>query len=282
MLSTITLLELIRLADKLNHAEINRIVSIFSFTPIPPNEKNTVMRKTTEIFNDLRHFPETKTGPFTQNIQLDFLQYLINDYFEKNSRYEDDAIEYNSRGPNINFKNAFILNNKELGNSLKRDGYIVEWNTIKKLLPEEIEEAKTESELIVALKKLNFHESIGHLKQAIENHSQGNWASANSQFRTFMESLLIEITKFLLPGNQVKTAAQAIKALGETASPPFLSVELNEYPKAKNEASFTYGLWKRLHPDGSHPGLSDEDDCSFRYQISIVFANYLLRRLADR
>jgi hypothetical protein len=282
MFSTKTLLNLIKITDKLTHSEINRIVSIFSFTPIPLGMRNSVMRKTTEIFNDLRYISDTKSGPFTTNIQVDFLQYLIDDYFDKNSRYKDGLIEYNSDGTNISLQNAFLLNNNELGNSLKRDGYIVEGKTIKKLLPEEIEEIKTESELIVALKKLKFNISIGHLEQAIDNHSIGNWASANSQFRTFMESLLVEINNFLLPNNKVKTASQAIKTLAETANPPFLSKELNEYPKAKNEDSFIYGLWKRLHPEGSHPGLSNEDDCSFRYHISIVFANYLLRRLANR
>ncbi|MCW3110673.1 MAG: hypothetical protein JWQ09_5179 [Segetibacter sp.] len=282
MLSTKTLLELIKLADKLTHPEINRIVSIFNFTPIPPGEKNTVMSKTTKIFNDLRYYPETKTGPFTNDIQLDFLQYLIDDYFDKRTDYENGLTEYNPNGPSINFKNAFVVNNKELGNSLKRDGYIVEEKAIKKLLPAEIEEAKTESELFLAIDKYNFQVSKGHLVQAISNHSQGNWASANSQFRTFTESLLTEINNFLLPGNQVTTAAQAIKMLAETANPPFLSKDLNEYPNNKDADSFVYGLWIRLHPDGSHPGLSDEDDSSFRYHISIVFANYLLRRLAER
>lgn len=282
MLSTKTLLELIKLADKLTHPEINRIISIFNFTPIPIGEKNTVMSKTTKILSELRYYSENKKGPFNNDIQLDFLQYLIDDYFEKNTHYQDGGVTYNPQGPSINFNNAFVISNRELGHNLKRDGYIVEGRTIKKLLPSEIQEAKTESELIVALDKYNFKVSKGHLSQAIINHSQGNWASANSQFRTFIESLLTEINNFLLPGNQVTTAAQAIKTLAETATPPFLSKDLNEYPNNKDSDSFVYGFWTRLHPDGSHPGLSDEDDSSFRYHISIVFANYLLRRLAER
>jgi hypothetical protein len=278
MLSTKTLLELIKLADKLTHPEINRII----FTPTPFGEKNTVMLKTTKIFSDLGYFPETKKGPFSNDIQLDFLQYMIDDYFDKRTHYQNGTIEYNPHGPSINFNNAFVINNRELGHNLKRDGYIVEGKTIKKLLPSEIEEAKTESELFMAIEKYKFEVSKGHLTQAILNHSQGNWASANSQFRTFIESLLIGINNYLLPGSQVTTAAQAIRALAETANPPFLSKDLNEYPKDKNSDSFVYGLWTRLHPNGSHPGLSDEDDSSFRYHISIVFANYLLRRLAER
>ena len=282
MLSTKTLLELIKVADKLTHPEINRIVSVFNFTPILPNEKNTVMSKTTKIFNDLRYYPENKQGPFSSNIQIDLIQYLVNDFFDKHLGYEEGREEIYVGGPRVNFENAFSVSNKEFSNSLKRDGYIISGKTIKKLLPEAITEAESESELMVSLDKYTFSRTKGHLLQGIANHSQSNWASANSQFRTFIESLLTEISNFLLPGNPVTTAAQAIKTLAETVKPPFISKDLNEYPDNKDSDSFVYGLWTRLHPDGSHPGLSDEDDCSFRYHISIVFANYLLRRLSER
>lgn len=282
MFSTKTLLEITKLLDKCEHAEINRVVSIFNLTPPMLGEKKTVKTKVTRIFNDLRYFYNDKEGPFTDSIQIDLLQYIIDDYFDKRPHYEEGSVEYNSNGPNVNFENAFVTNNKVVGNCLKRDGYTVNGRTIKKLLPEEIEEFKTESELVKLLSNFKFEVSKSHLEQAISNHSQGNWASANSQFRTFIESLLIEISKDLLPQNSVKTAAQAIKTLAETVSPSFLSKDLNEFPKTKDENSFVYGLWVRLHPEGSHPGLSDEDDSSFRYHISIVFANYLLRRLNER
>ncbi len=281
MLSTKTLLELVKLADKLDHPDMNRVVSFFGFPKLMPSQNNTVKSKANEILSDLR-FSSNRPGPYSADIQLDFLQYMIDDFFERRPRFENGDTEYDFDGPSINFENAFTIYNKELCNCLKRDGYIVQGKIIKKLLPEEIAEAKTESELMTALDKYEFSISKGHLTQATQNHSQGNWASANSQFRTFIESLLTEINNFLLPGNLATTAAQAIRTLAETANPPFLSKDLNEYPTNKDDDSLVYGLWTRLHPNGSHPGLSDEDDCSFRYHISIVFANYLLRRLADR
>jgi len=281
MLSNKTLLELVKVADKMTHADMNRVVSFFGFPKLIPAQNNTVKAKGNEILNDLR-FNTKRVGPYSSDIQIDFLQYIVDDFFERRSDYETGTTEYNSWGPSINFKNAFVVNHKELANCLKRDGYTIEEKTIKKLLPEEITEAKIESELMASLDKYGFSVSKGHLTQGISNHSQSNWASANSQFRTFTESLLTEINNFLLPGNPATTAAQAIKKLAETVNPPFLSKDLNEYPSDKDSDSFVYGLWTRLHPDGSHPGLSDEDDCSFRYHISIVFANYVLRRLADR
>ena len=281
MLSTRTLLELIKIADNLGHDEVDRIISIFDFSPMNFNGKNTVKSKTTRILDELRFYSKNKAGPFSESIQLDFLQYIIDNYFDKHNSEIESTI-YNPNGPPITFRKAFITYHKELGNNLKRDGFIVEGKVIKKLLPQEIDEARTESELESNLDYYNFKTSKGHLTQAINNHSLGNWASANSQFRTFIESLLVEINNYLLPNNQVTTAAQAIKTLAETASPPFLSKTLNEYPNDKDADSFIYGFWCRLHPTGSHPGLSDEDDCSFRYHISIVFANYLLRRLTER
>lgn len=280
MLSSKTLLDLIRLADSFTHPEVNRIAVVFNFTPLPPSKTNSIQAKTTNIFRHLKY--KSGTAPFTDDIQLDFLQYLIDDYFIKRPRYENGAVEYNRFGPSINFENAFTINNKEIGNSLKRDGYIVVGRTIRKLLPQEIEEAKIESELMIDLETFGFSQSKGHLNQAISNHSQGNWAGANSQFRTFTESLLIQIAGKLLPKNIPDTGAQAIKLLSETTNPPFFSKGLNEIPTTEKDDSFVYGLWVRLHPDGSHPGLSDEDDSSFRYYLTIVFSNYLLRRLKTR
>jgi hypothetical protein len=281
MLSNKTLLELIKVADKLTHPEINRIVSFFDFPALMPSDKNTVMAKTNKVLTDLRY--SKRAGPYTADIQLDFLQYLIDDYFSKHSYQQaDDYVAHHSGMETLKFANVFRVLNKELAYSLKRDGYVIEGKTIKKLLPEEIEEAKIESELMADLDVFGFTQSKGHLNQAISNHSQGNWAGANSQFRTFTESLLIEITGKLLPKNIPGTGAQAIKLLSETVNPPFLSKDLNEIPSCEKDDSFVYGLWVRLHPDGSHPGLSDEDDSSFRYYLAIVFANYLLRRLKTR
>jgi hypothetical protein len=66
-----------------------------------------------------------------------------------------------------------------------------------------------------------------HLRQARDNHAKSNWAGANSQFRPFIESLLIDISKNLLPDAKCDNAA-AIKVLNQKTDPPFLSADLNE------------------------------------------------------
>ncbi len=150
------------------------------------------------------------------------------------------------------------------------------------MIPVELEAAQVENELFRLLRKYNFGITEGHLNQAIQNHTDSNWAGANSQFRTFIESLLIEISKKLTPANVVTSATVVISVLSNTVKPPFLSIALNEVKHPACDTPFVNGLWKRLHPEGSHPSLSDEEDCTFRYHICMVFSRYLLARLEQR
>lgn len=279
MFSNKTILDLIRLTDTFDHPDINRIMTLFKVPPLNPAQKVTVKAKGTEIFLHLKY--NKGKGPFTDNIHKDFLQYLVDDFFIRRPGFENGDVVYNGFRPSIRFENAFSENNKAIANGLRRDGYIVVGNTIRKLLPEEIDEANTESELMQILDKFGFLQTKGHLSQAIDNHSQGNWAAANGQFRPFIESLLMEICGHLLPKNKCDSASAAIGLLSSTVNPPFFKVDLNEVEHAKCDKPYVEGLWKRLHPTGTHPGLSDEDDCSFRYHTTIVFAHYILKRLAD-
>jgi len=60
-------------------------------------------------------------------------------------------------------------------------------------------------------------------------------------------------------------------------NPPFLHVDLNEW--SGDGKNFINGVLRRLHPDGPHPGLSDEEDSTFRLHLMILIARLLLRRL---
>jgi len=60
------------------------------------------------------------------------------------------------------------------------------------------------------------------------------------------------------------------------AAAGFLSRELNEWDD--NGLGFINGRAKRLHPQGSHPGLSDGDDSAFRLHIVLITARLLLVR----
>jgi hypothetical protein len=58
----------------------------------------------------------------------------------------------------------------------------------------------------------------------------------------------------------------------------FLSQARNEW--RQDGKGFIQGLFKLLHTQGSHPGLSDEDDSAFRLHVVLVTARSYLRRLA--
>jgi hypothetical protein len=47
----------------------------------------------------------------------------------------------------------------------------------------------------------------------------------------------------------------------------------------EGEQQFGKDLWKLLHANGSHPGLSDEDESRFRLLTLTGYARYLLGRI---
>lgn len=167
---------------------------------------------------------------------------------------------------------------------LSRDGYVVvrgDWGqppTLRIALPEEVDLPKTDDEVRNLLKHFQFGVAASHLEQAIEAHTRGDWAAANAQLRTFLEGLFDDIARQVdvvradpLPTSENRRAMLAEPGIG------FLAVDRNEWtPEGKN---YINGLFKMLHTDGSHPGLSDEDHCTFRLHIVLVTARTFLRRL---
>ena len=86
---------------------------------------------------------------------------------------------------------------------LAREGYSLTWNVkgepeLRPSLPIELG-AEVDDEVVAILSKYHFVTVRGHLKQALDAHSRGDWAAANAQFRTFMESLLNDIASYLRP-----------------------------------------------------------------------------------
>ncbi len=155
--------------------------------------------------------------------------------------------------------------------------------SLRRIYPDDLPDLnfrEAESEIVLLLKQFGFQTTLGHLRQAIDCFARGEWAAANGQFRTFYESNLLEIAMKL--GNSGPTDAVGIrKFLGE-CSPPFLLSDFNEWHANPQKPQYTAGLMARLHPQGSHPGLSEEDDCAFRLQISLITARLLLKRFAKR
>lgn len=140
--------------------------------------------------------------------------------------------------------------------------------------------SEAENEIVAILKRHGLTIPLGHLEQAINNFSAGNWASANGDFRSFFEGTLNEISVSLGCTASEKTDAKR-KYLGNL-TPPFLYEEYNEWNSNLQKPQYLQGLWSRLHPHGSHPGLSEEDDCTFRLQIALISVRLFLRRFDKR
>jgi hypothetical protein len=163
---------------------------------------------------------------------------------------------------------------EKLSRALEQDGFVVTAGSLRRILPAGIGLPTTESELVRLLERHSFAIAKGHLEQAMENHARGNWAAANAQLRTFFDALLDAITERLDATAATLPTGQARRS--KLASLGFLSIPLNEWDN--DGRGFINGLVKRLHPQGSHPGLSGDDDCTFRLHVVLVTAALLLRR----
>ncbi len=165
--------------------------------------------------------------------------------------------------------------------ALERDGFALnESGYISRMLPEVADLPQADDEVRQLLDELEMGTAKGHLEQAIDNHTRGQWAAANAQLRSFMQELFDEVALRLEP-----TRAEAVRP-GEnrrtvlaTGERPFLSEALGEW--GHNGKNFVNGVFKRLHGEGSHPGLSDGEDCTFRLHLVVVVARLFLRRAKE-
>lgn len=158
--------------------------------------------------------------------------------------------------------------------ALELDGFIVSGKTLHRTLPVDVGLPAAQSEVDRLLEKHELTTSKGHLKQALAAHGRGDWAAANSQIRTFLDALLDEIAVKIDPAAASLGSGQPRRT--RLASKGFLSRDLNEWDD--NGLGFINGLMKRLHPQGSHPGLSDDDDSTFRLHVVLLTARLMLIR----
>jgi hypothetical protein len=164
---------------------------------------------------------------------------------------------------------------------LALDGYVVSWEDartplLRAALPGEIDLPAADDEVHQLLKQFDFTVSLGHLDQAIDAHTRGDWAAANSQIRTFLEGLLNDIA-LRVDSQKAAALASSENRRAWLAERGFLSSNRNEW--TNDGKNYLNGLFKMLHTDGSHPGLSDEDHSTFRLHLALITGRTLLRRL---
>ena len=176
----------------------------------------------------------------------------------------------------------------QFGRCLARDGFSVSWDAgdcgqgtppwLRRSLPQNVDLSNGDDQVHHHLKQFDFGMSCGHLDQAIDAHTRGDWAAANAQVRTFLESLIFEIATRIAsadmpPNCSLNNAFQALVKRG------FLSEGRSVW--SHDGKGMLIGLLKMLHSDGSHKGLSDEDHSTLRLHMALVAARALLSRLAN-
>jgi len=262
--SRITIIEAIELLESLTQDKLDRFLLKYRLERIFHQELGSNTAKLNAVIKYLIYNPDEK-GPFGANLTFEII--------------ED---ELSSISSNIYSSPLVEKHLPKLLNSLKHDGYVVtNKGGLKKMLPEIIKLVEKENELNSLLDKFGFTTTKGHIDQAISAHTRGDWASANAQLRSFMESLFDSICGKLVgdktilppPGHQRRELLAKL-------NPPFFIPTLNEWEIGK--CGFLQGLLKRLHPQGSHPGLSDEEDSTFRLHLVILTASYYLKRLDNK
>jgi hypothetical protein len=176
----------------------------------------------------------------------------------------------------------FATAHAPLARALDRDGFVVVDRALRRALPDALNLPAADDEVHRLLDRFGFQTAMGHLDQALQNHAQANWASANGQLRTFVESLLDDIAAMLATrsGDPVPPTGSARRIYLAQCAPPFLLTALNEWDGQGK--GFLQGFFRRLHPEGSHPGLSDEDDATFRLHLVLLVSRLLLLRLTAR
>jgi hypothetical protein len=210
--SRITTIEAIGSLDYLTHAEIGRLLLKFGLEEVASENLGSKTSRLNALIKYLIDNPDKK-GPFGGNLNFELIEELIE---RRLSDYPILSIEEQL---------------PKLVNSLKRDGYLIRDGRLKTVLPENIQLTEKENELDLLLEKFGFATAKGHLEQAISAHTRSDWASANAQLRSFMESLFDSIAKRLTDDKKglLLSGYQKSCELLAKLNPPFLLSTLNEW-----------------------------------------------------
>jgi hypothetical protein len=263
-----TIIEIVEALGFSTHDQIDRFVFKFQLDDL--DLSGGVNPKTTAIIRYLADNPDKK-GPMGSNLIIEIIEDIIEQVedFLKSGFYYDHRETLEKRYP-------------KLAHSLKRDGYVIEDSQLKTMLPEEVQLSEKESELESLLDQFSFSIAKGHYEQAVSAHTRGDWAAANAQMRSFIESLFDAIAETLYGDNtSLPQTSHGRRELLARLDPPFLFPHLNEW-EFGGKGGFVQSFWNRLHPAGSHPGLSNEEDSTFRLHMVILVASHYLRRLCER
>ncbi|MGG3691772.1 hypothetical protein [Heyndrickxia ginsengihumi] len=261
MVSRKTLVAALSLLEGRTHAEIGKFSLIHSV------ENETLGSSKAERINNLTRYLISKRleEREAEDLTFDIVKDLIEDELELIERMNGWEVT------------TFKDKHPKLFNYLIKDGFIIDGMSLRRKLPADLSPVINENEVDRLLNKYQMNTLKVHLDQALDNFHDSKWESSNAQLRSFMEGLFNEIADQIDPIESAKIQSDNGKRdlLGRT-NPPILFSELNEI--TNDGKNFINGVFKRIHRKGSHPGLSDLNDCTFRIHLVYLVAAEVLRR----
>lgn len=213
------------------------------------------------------------SGQWIKEKETSISKYLIEHGNEKSSTGAPlvvDVIEYLLREASYNSDFS------ALQNCLASDGYELTDKSVRQSLPQAIPLTESENKLLSILKARGFNVAIGHYEQALAAHGRGDWAATNAQLRSFVEEFFNQCHALLGTGTGQSTQQKK----QDLASSGFFISQYNEF--LGNGTGFVEGFWKRLHPHGSHPGLSESADSTFRLHMVLLVLHHYAERLDEK
>lgn len=258
MFSQATIVDLMKLLAEMNsNAELESFSLRYGFDGILVGSSKE--KKALNLARYLISNPDTP-GLLSNNLMFELAENII-------KKAADSPLYYNEE------KNEF-RNYPELRRLLLKDGFVVDDGKLIRTFDTDIDYQTNETLLENLLNKHNLTTAKGHYEQANNAFNRGDWASCNAQLRSYVESLLNSLAK-KITGNNYSESKDARRALS-TTNPPLFYNQLNEW--IGNGTGYFETFWKRLHPHGPHPGLSDEDDSVFRLHLVQISTLEILRR----
>lgn len=251
MFSRKTIIEIVNALNLDTYDKVERFALEFGLDGIVSGRY--VKEKQTSIVKYLIANPKA-AGPNGSALAIEIVEYIIDNYHG----YETSQENY-----------------PQLANSLDKDGFELTNEGIRKKLPKNLPLVEQEDQLMALLSKHDFEVAKGHYDQAVASHARSEWASANAQLRTFVEEFINKAYDIVCSEGDQSNHQKRI-ALAKAG---FFVSEYNEY--LFNGTGFIEGFWKRLHPEGSHPGLSEQSDSTFRLHLVILVIHYLMMRLDE-
>lgn len=248
-----TIIATLAILEGSTHADIDRFVLEHGLEGTSAAAGTSKRDRTNGLIRYLLNNPDAQTDE-----GANLTDSIVRDLIESAAKSAERASLY-ALGASQTFEERF----PELTRALKRDGFEIVNGQLHRTLPEALDLPATDDEVHHLLREQGFQVPLGHLDQAIQNHAQGHWAAANAQLRTYIESLFDEIAeKVAPPSSSLPAPGHQRRTFLANLNPPFFLGGLNEWDGQGK--GFLEGFLRRLHPSGSHPGLSDEDDCTFR------------------